>query len=339
MPEISIIVPVYNVEKYLSECLDSILAQTFTDFELILVNDGSRDNSASICREYANADRRIKLIEQDNAGLSSARNAGIDASIGPFLCFIDSDDLVSKDYCLTLYNAVKDSNCDFGVCGVTRFSDGSAPDPAIFSNGVRFLDSAKLLSLQLSGKSAFGVWNKLYRRSAIQGMRFREGMLNEDVFWSADLAVQCKKCAVVDQECYFYRQRSGSIMSAQAKQCPTDRIDAGEHLLKVCQAHFPSLFPESLRYAIEYPWMFLDPIYVHRSFSSNHAYLNRLREFLQKWIFEYEKFDVFPKIILHRMKLYAASPVLYGFNAYTRLARVYLYRLFQLDAYQDGHGI
>lgn len=339
MPEISIIVPVYNVEKYLSECLDSILAQTFTDFELILVNDGSTDRSKPMLLDFAKKDTRIKIISQEFSGPSKARNTGLTVSQGDYVCFIDSDDIIARDYCRILYDAIVKTNSDFSVCASQRFKDGTIPTIKKPGYNIAVIDTENYLDMQLSKKSEFGVWNKLYRRSAIQGMRFREGMLNEDVFWSADLAVQCKKCAVVDQECYFYRQRSGSIMSAQAKQCPTDRIDAGEHLLKVCQAHFPSLFPESLRYAIEYPWMFLDPIYVHRSFSSNHAYLNRLREFLQKWIFEYEKFNVFPKIILHRMKLYAASPVLYGFNAYTRLARVYLYRLFQLDAYQDGHGI
>jgi len=117
MPKISVIVPVYNVEKYLAKCIDSILAQTFTDFECILINDGSPDNSPAICDEYAKKDERMKVIHKENGGVSSARNTGLDIAQGEWITFADSDDWVDENYLELMYsNAIK-NNCDLSICG------------------------------------------------------------------------------------------------------------------------------------------------------------------------------------------------------------------------------
>ena len=120
MPEISIIVPVYNTEKYLHRCIDSILAQTFTDFELILVDDGSSDNSPKICDEYAEKDKRVRVIHQENGGVSRARNIGIDNSCGTYLMFCDSDDYVDKRFCEVMHKCATEYPDDCIICNAWR---------------------------------------------------------------------------------------------------------------------------------------------------------------------------------------------------------------------------
>lgn len=123
IPKISIIIPFYNVEKYIAKCIDSILTQTFTDFECILVNDGSPDNSPEICNEYAKKDERIKVIHKENGGVSSARNAGLNIAQGKWITFVDSDDWINDNYLKIMYdNAIK-YDCDLSICGMQEFNE------------------------------------------------------------------------------------------------------------------------------------------------------------------------------------------------------------------------
>ncbi|NST07596.1 glycosyltransferase, partial [Enterococcus faecalis] len=118
MPKISIIVPVYNVEKYLEKCVRSILAQTFTDFELILVDDGSPDSSGAMCDQFAEQDQRVKVIHKENGGLSDARNAGIEIATGEYLGFVDSDDYIADDMYELLYTNIVKEDADLSICGI-----------------------------------------------------------------------------------------------------------------------------------------------------------------------------------------------------------------------------
>ncbi len=142
MPKISIIVPVYNVENYLKKCLDSIVNQTFKDIEIILINDGSTDNSLNICKEYAKKDHRIRLINKPNGGLSSARNVGIDLSTGEYLGFVDSDDWIALNMYEKLYNLCKIFNADISQCKYIRNNEQKLNTPLrieIF-NGINVLN-------------------------------------------------------------------------------------------------------------------------------------------------------------------------------------------------------
>lgn len=339
MPEISVIVPVYKVEKYLNSCVDSILNQSFSDFELILVDDGSPDNCGVICDDYAAKDSRVRVIHQENQGLSCARNTGIDAARGRFLCFVDSDDLVAPDYCRVLYDLLAESTADFSVCGVCRFRDGEDPVPVDVEDSGQ-VSSREFLGMQLRRKSEFGVWNKLYRRELFEKIRFKAGKLNEDVIFSADLMKHCPEGAVISgRQLLLYRQRAGSIVSEQSLKGSCDRIFAGAYLLDAVLEDAPELTDLTLKYAISYPWSFVDPIYVRIAFRNNQVFLNEIQLFLKKYLDFYRKKEVFPEVIMKRMSLFARSKLLYGFNAYGRLARVFLYRLIGKDAYADGHGI
>lgn len=339
MPQISVIVPVYKVEPYLHRCVDSILNQTFTDFELILVDDGSPDNCPEICDSFAEQDVRIRVIHQNNAGLSAARNTGINAAQGRYVCFVDSDDLVSQDYCRVLYDLLNGTEYDFAFCGVCRFEDGREPAPG-GNTDRNVVTNTEYTAMQLRRQTEFGVCNKLFRRELFEHIRFYPGKLHEDVIFSADLLRSLRNGAIyTSRQLYDYRQREGGIVSSASAKCSPDRVFAGEYLLCAVKERCPELTQEALRYAVEYPWMFVDPIYVRRTFRENQAFLDTLQNYLQRNLTDYIQHNIFPEIQLCRMQCFTKSRKRYGLNAYTRLLRVYLYHLIGKDAYADGHGI
>ena len=155
MPLISVIVPVYKVEKYIHKCVDSILTQTFPDFELFLVDDGSPDNCGKICDEYAEKDNRVIVIHKENGGLSDARNVAIDRAKGDYLTFIDSDDYVSENHLETMYNALTETDSDIAIANITSFSEDKYND--------EFYRPVKTRKM-LQGKEA--VFSTIYRPCA-----------------------------------------------------------------------------------------------------------------------------------------------------------------------------
>lgn len=340
MAEISVIVPVYKVENYIHQCVDSILNQSFSDMEIILVDDGSPDSCGSICDEYAEKDYRVSVIHQKNAGLSAARISGIKAASGKYLCFIDSDDYVSPDYCQTLYDLLKDTSYDYSVCGVLRFKDGQVPVCKDSDRIINTYSNYEYLGLQLNKKREFGVWNKLYKREVFDRISFKDGKLHEDVFWSGDLARVCQNGVIeTSKQCLFYRQRNSGIVAQTSEKCSPDKVESGEYIIDIVQQNCPELYQDSLWYAIRYTWIFIDKIYVSRAFSDNIALMIAVQQLIRKHKESYRQLEKIPLIQRKRMMLYAKSRFIYGFNAYARLIRVYLFRLLKKDAYSDGHGI
>lgn len=340
MPKISIIVPVYKVEEYLCTCIESLQIQTFQNIEIILVDDGSPDSCGDICDRYSKVDDRICVIHQTNKGLSCARNVGVSHATGEYICFVDSDDFVAPNYCEVLLHLLEDSEYDFSVCGTCRFEDGKEPQTNLKNNTITIYRNTEFLKAQLTKKSEFGVWNKLYRKELFDKIIFAEGKIHEDVIWSGDLAQNLfKNVIVTSQQLYFYRQRRNSIVSSHINRCSPDRVYAGEYLIDVSKAVCPELFSECLRYAIEYPWMLVDGIYVRREFKENKRFLIQLQALMRKYYKEYSELECFSKILRFRMKLFARSRALYAINAYFRLLRVYIYHIIKRDPYADGHGI
>ena len=214
---ISVIVPIYRVEKYLPACIDSILNQTFTDFELILVDDGSPDRCPEICDETAKRDARVRVIHQANAGLSAARNAGIEAAHGAWLSFVDSDDYIAPHFCEKLYQTAQRTNADCVMCSVQNVDEsGKLIDSAL----MRVADEVKTGQevLRKIGRDDvtpyLTAWNKLYRRKLFNTLRYPAGRQNEDVFVFAELFCQVQRAVCVAEPLYFYRKRIGSIMNS-----------------------------------------------------------------------------------------------------------------------------
>ena len=229
MPLISVIVPVYKVEKYIRKCVDSILSQTFRDYELFLVDDGSPDNCGKICDEYAAKDDRIIVIHKENGGLSDARNVAIDKAKGEYLTFIDSDDYVAENHLESLYKAIVDTESDIAVANITSFSD-SKSDEKFYQPVTR----KKLLTDNEVFNTIYQpcACAKLYKRRIFESVRYPVGRLYEDVFVYHDVLAQAKHLVLTGENTYFYMLRYDSIMHQEYKLAFTDIIDAIELRVK-----------------------------------------------------------------------------------------------------------
>ena len=230
MPLISVIVPVYKVEKYLHKCVDSILVQTFRDFELFLVDDGSPDSCGKICDEYAEKDDRIIVIHKENGGLSDARNVAIDRAKGDYLTFIDSDDYVAPDYLESLYYALSQTDSDIAITNITTFDENGQYDNEFY----RITDKIEVLE----GKDIFSTiyrpnaCAKLYKRYIFYDIRYPVGRLYEDAFVYYDVLSKANRIVLTGANSYYYLVRDDSIMRQEYKLAFTDIIDAIELSVK-----------------------------------------------------------------------------------------------------------
>lgn len=206
---ISIVVPVYKVEAYLNRCVDSILAQRFTDFELILVDDGSPDNSGKICDEYAEKDSRIKVIHQKNGGLSAARNAGIDIAEGEWISFVDSDDWLHPDYLRVLYRGVTEYNADIAVGLLEKVNDGTTVnDEPINPEFTIKTPEDFWVENRTNATVACG---KLYKRSLFLNMRYPAGKYHEDEYVTYKFLFGCDRLIILNIPIYRYYFNGDSI--------------------------------------------------------------------------------------------------------------------------------
>lgn len=214
---VSVIIPFYEVEEYIEECLKSVAKQTFLNLEIICVNDGSRDESRDIVRKFVNTDKRFRVIDQANGGLSDARNTGIDIAKGDYLFLLDSDDVIASECIQTLVSLLETEEADLAVSNYWSFDNSN--------NDIREEGSSIILSadgMDLYGKyyedTSLGValntaWGKLYKRELFNEIRYPKGVLHEDEFVTYKLFAMAKKAIYTSQQLYGYRQRAGSIMS------------------------------------------------------------------------------------------------------------------------------
>lgn len=212
MPELSIIVPVYKVEPYLRRCIDSILAQTFRDFELILIDDGSPDNCGAICDEYAAKDSRIIVIHQKNQGVSAARNAGLDIARGTYLGFVDSDDWIEPEMYETMIATAKEKQVDVVVCGIKYQSDSGEFIRDGFTAEAEFTQATMLQDLYgKPSKNGCGVVNKVFRAQSIEATRFEMGVkIAEDWQYLFYAFTKCQSAVKIRDTFYTVVERMGS---------------------------------------------------------------------------------------------------------------------------------
>lgn len=243
MPRISVIVPIYNVEKYLLEGVESLQKQTYSNLEIILVDDGSPDDCPRICDELAAQDDRIRVVHKKNGGLSDARNAGMQVASGDYVFFMDSDDEITPN-CIELhYNAVVKADADFSVANVCIIGSKSAVVRDLNPD----LDENQPLKTYLNREWNACAWNKLYRRSFLKesGACFKKDLLHEDVLWSLKNSEYAHKIAVVKEATYLYKIRNDSITTKRVKG---NRIDSLLFILQVCKTDWQEgLIPESLK--------------------------------------------------------------------------------------------
>lgn len=237
MPNISVIVPVYKVEAYLDRCLGSILNQTYRDFEIILVDDGSPDRCGKICDAYACQYPIVHVIHQKNGGLSAARNAGIDwafaHSDSQYLAFVDSDDWVHPEYLNTLYHAIRDSGCKISACGIFRTSGEQIPSNQDF--GSSCLSSDAYYCGQLHEGLTAVAWNKLYDKQLFQSLRYPVGKLHEDEFTTYQMIYRCDRIAVTCARLYAYYQNPEGIMRSTWNPRRMHMLEAFEQQIDFAQ--------------------------------------------------------------------------------------------------------
>ena len=236
MAEVSIIVPVYQVENYIRQCIDSILVQTFTDFELILVDDGSKDKSGQICDEYAVLDQRVKVIHKENGGLSDARNCGMDQAVGNYFMFVDSDDYIAPTMLEYLYKALMNKEADIAVCNFLHFFEEDRKRD--FSTNIQseVLSGAEIFYSR-KNERVYGIWtvawNKLYKRETLGNVRFRFGKYHEDEFWANDIYQMDIKVVTIPECLYYYRQRDNSILGRKNIKRDFDILEALQERIAV----------------------------------------------------------------------------------------------------------
>lgn len=213
---VSVIVPVYKVEQYLPRCIDSILKQSYTDIEIILVDDGSPDSCGAICDEYAKKDARIQVVHKENGGLSSARNAGMKVAQGDYISFIDSDDWVDENFIKTLVEVMVKEDADMSACTFCR-TKGDAVERSQFNQEVEAIVKEKYFCIFSERFYAGYAWNKLYKREIIQehGLLFDETIFNgEDFPFTLEYVHYANKVAFTRQDLYFYFFRETGIMQS-----------------------------------------------------------------------------------------------------------------------------
>lgn len=248
MPKISVIVPVYNVEKYIKRCIDSILNQTFNEFELILVDDGSPDNCGAICDEYAKRDNRVHVIHQKNGGLSAARNSGIawalEKSDSEWISFIDSDDWVHPDYLLFLYKAVMETNLNVGLCklkivnGINDFNKENGDYYSISPQDLLYKDRGNTVA----------ACGKLYKKHDFTSTFFPVGKLHEDEFTTYKVIFRYQKIAFVNSNLYYYYVNPLSITQSKWSLRRLDVLSAfTEQLCFFKNKHYTKAFSSTAR--------------------------------------------------------------------------------------------
>ena len=216
-PLLSVIVPILNSDKYLEECIDSILAQTYQNLEVILVDDGSTDNCPSLCESYAEKDNRVKVIHQKNAGVSSARNAGLAVATGDYFAFVDSDDICEENMYLEMYEMALKYNVPLVICSGYYFSTTHKDDIAPVSDDIEILNSHEMISNKLWSSNSDTllftlVWNKLFLRSVFGELRFRNDIkVCEDEEFSTYLYLPVFNCALFRNSLYGYRKNENSL--------------------------------------------------------------------------------------------------------------------------------
>lgn len=309
---ISVIIPVYNVERYLHQCVDSVLAQTYTNLEIILVDDGSPDTSPAICDEYAQKDKRIKVIHKDNGGLSSARNAGLDAATGDFIYFLDSDDILHPDCIKILFEIGCKEKADIVSSSFESFLNDQTPNIChIAAIEYQTMNASQTLEI-LCRDNAPGLMSscmKIYKKDCFRAIRFPLNTLYEDAHTNFKIYYVCKKICYTNTSLYYYRLRPNSIMANTHSL--VYNLDAFEkRYLFLKERH-----EKAANYCIEQLcWDFLLTSIQPPTFFENNTFISNPKQAIEKFKLYSQDFLLLKQgSIIHRLmiRVFLALPSLY----------------------------
>ncbi|MED4230140.1 glycosyltransferase family 2 protein [Priestia megaterium] len=244
VPDVSVIVPIYNVEELLPKCLRSIINQSLKNIEIILVNDGSTDSSGNICERFAEKDNRIKIIHKKNGGLSDARNAGLDIATGRYIGFVDSDDYIHKDMYKILLEAIVSHECDIAEGGYKEvYADEVISQESILVSEKIYEKKSALVSAIVDHHCRTYVWNKLYKRELWKDIRFPYGKLFEDTFTTYKVINQSSKIIKLDRTLYYYYQRENSIVNSKFTVRKLDQHEALDEMMQFIEEEYHEFAP------------------------------------------------------------------------------------------------
>ncbi|MCI2255194.1 glycosyltransferase [Domibacillus sp. PGB-M46] len=283
MPKISIIVPIYNVEQYLKKCVDSILAQTFQDYEIILVNDGSTDACGEICDDYINKDSRIRVIHKKNGGLADARNTGINAANGDYLGFVDSDDWLEPTMYETLYNVCFSENADISTCLIETQRKNKNQKTKVNKKEIKVFTSFEAISSLYEGKlSGFSACNKLYKKSLFENVEFPKGRVYEDAAIMYKLFSYASKIAFVNLPLYKYNYRDHSITRSNFSEKRFDVVANYFETYSFMENNYPEMCEKiNFVYYVTLRTMIAD-IVCEKSIVQNSEYIKRISKHVRE---------------------------------------------------------
>ncbi|CAK1609022.1 MULTISPECIES: glycosyltransferase family 2 protein [Streptococcus] len=282
--KISVIVPVYNVEAYLERCVESILQQTYANFELILINDGSTDSSGLICDHLASQYENIKVYHIENAGVSNARNMGIQLATGAWITFIDSDDFVTQDYLATLASAVEGENIGFVIAPLHHIKNGIVTDLPPHSGKTELWSTEETMKeLLMTTRTSFFPVAKLFKRDLLADEKFNTNYhLAEDALFLTELLLKTRCSSVfIDKPIYYYDHREGSATTS-VNQHVLDTIEVYKHIIAQVSQAFPDLKPELKNREC---WSYIT-VYDKIIFTSSEEYQKEKAE-LRTWIVQH----------------------------------------------------
>lgn len=245
MAKVSIVVPVYNVEKYIHKCVDSMINQTMKDIEIILIDDGTKDSSGIICDDYAQKDERIVVIHKENGGISDARNVGMEKATSKYILFIDSDDYIKEDMVEKLYTMAELYKVDVAACGVYNvYANGAIPQ---CSEQMEFCcDNVTAFSHILVGKLIPGtICNKLIKTEIAKKILFPKGKIYEDAFYTTQLIQIIKKVYVTTEPMYYYFHRQGSTTTTPFREKDMDVVKAFGEALEIVKEKYPEILEQA----------------------------------------------------------------------------------------------
>lgn len=248
--KISIIIPVYNVEKYLDRCVESVINQTFRNLEIILVDDGSPDNCPALCDEWARKDNRIIVIHKDNGGQAEARNIGIERATGDYIGFVDSDDMIARTMYNDLLQIIEKYHADLVGCRHIVFDDKQEPffdDITLSGTIIEFNQEEAVSDIIREKHFEPTVWNLLVKASVAKKVKFDVGKIHEDILWPFRVILQSQKVFYIEKCYYAYFIRSGSTMNSDYSEKRFDALDALETRANIVKDYYSDLYPMAVK--------------------------------------------------------------------------------------------
>lgn len=302
---VSVIIPVYNVEKYICECIESVINQTYKNLQIIIINDGSTDNSKNLCNKYANKDNRIIIVNKKNGGAASAKNIGIDIAEGDYIAFLDGDDYLNLDAIEYMVNLIENYNSDIAHCDFYEVYKNKNREEDVIKAEVKVLETEEMLRKLLTDWKTGLFTNKMFKKEVIKGIHFIEGRCIDDDFFTYKCIMKSKSIVVSNKITYNYRMRLSSVMQSSdyKKQILIDRINLQTERYENIISSFPYLDKDFFYAMLD---MF---IILSRDYFIDEVIINDLKLILKKYIKKmlFSNINISIKVQILRIYLLDAS--------------------------------